>query len=117
MARFTQLKVWHQARELLKTVSAATADMRSEGDLKSQMRRAAISVASNIAEGSERGSDRDFLRFLAFANASAAEVEAQAMIAGDCDCLSAQQVASIVDRAQIVGRMLNRLMARVAGSG
>ncbi|MEK7413441.1 MAG: four helix bundle protein [Planctomycetota bacterium] len=117
MARFTHLHVWHQARELLKTVSATTADMRSEGDLKSQMRRAAISVASNIAEGSERGSDRDVLRFLAFANASAAEVEAQAMIAMDCGCLSDQQATAIIKQAQVVGRMLNRLMAYLAGSG
>lgn len=49
MAKFTNLRVWHQSRELLRLVSAATADMRAEGDLKSQMRRAAISVASNIA--------------------------------------------------------------------
>ncbi|MEK7414368.1 MAG: four helix bundle protein [Planctomycetota bacterium] len=117
MARFTNLQVWHQARQLIKMVSIMTADMRTEGDLKSQIRRAAISVASNIAEGSERGSDRDFSRFLAIANASAAEVEAQAIIAGDCGCLSDQQAASIADQARIVGRMLNRLMARLAGSG
>ena len=91
--------------------------MRGEGDLKSQMRRAAISVASNIAEGSERGSDRDFLRFLAIANASAAEVEAQAIIAADCGCLSDQRSVAIADQARIVGRMLNKLMARMAGSG
>ena len=54
MAKFTNLRVWHQSRELLRLVSAATAAMRAEGDLKSQLRRAAISVASNIAEGAER---------------------------------------------------------------
>ncbi len=117
MSRFTNLHVWHQARQLIKIVSSVTADMRTEGDLKAQMRRAAISVASNIAEGSERGSDRDFLRFLAIANASAAEVEAQAIIAGDCDCLSEQHATSIADQARVAGRMLNRLMARVGGSG
>lgn len=80
MARFNDLRVWQQARDLVRLVSLATADMRSEGDLKTQMRRAAISVASNIAEWSERGSDRDFLRFLAIARGSAAEVEGQAVI-------------------------------------
>lgn len=68
MAKFTNLRVWHQSRELLRLVSAATADMRAEGDLKSQMRRAAISVASNIAEGAERP-DREFRRFLTIVQA------------------------------------------------
>jgi hypothetical protein len=60
MARFINLNVWHQARTLLRMVSDATRTMRAEGDLKSQMRRAAISVVSNISEGSERGNDREF---------------------------------------------------------
>ncbi|MBA3684977.1 MAG: four helix bundle protein [Planctomycetes bacterium] len=114
MARFTRLEVWQQARELLRMVSLATGGMRAEGDLKSQIRRAAISIASNIAEGSEHGSDREFLRFLIIANASAAEVEAQAIIAGDIGCLDQRSADALVAKTQIVGRMLNRLMARVS---
>src|SRR5690606_24402647 len=83
MARFTKLQVWQEARVLIRQVSALTRVMISEGDLVRQVRRAAISVASNLAEGSERGSDRDFLRFVRMANASCAEVEAQATIALD----------------------------------
>ena len=113
MARFTNLHVWHEARSLLRLVSNATNDMRPEGDLKSQLRRAAISVVSNIAEGCERGSDRDFRRFLMIANASAAEVEAQATIAADIDCLDAAPSQLIVAQCQRVGRMLNRLMATI----
>jgi four helix bundle protein len=72
-----------------KTTEAACHGLQDgEGDLKSQMRRASISVASNIAEGSERGSSRELRRFLLFAQASNAEVEAQAMIAGDLGCLT-----------------------------
>ena len=117
MARFTKLNVWHQARTLLRMVSDATRSMRAEGDLKSQMRRAAISVVSNICEGSERGSDRDFRRFLAIANASAAEVETQVIIAADIDCLDRTTSDVIAEQCRYVGRMLNRLMARLEESG
>ncbi len=117
MARFSQLNVWHQARTLLRMVSEATRHMRGEGDLKTQMRRAAISAVSNIAEGSERGSDADFRRFLMIANASAAEVEAQAIIAGDIESLDEATSDSIAEQCRHVGRMLNRLMVRLDGGG
>ncbi len=116
MARFTKLNVWHQARVLLRMVSDATRTMRAEGDLKSQMRRAAISVVSNIAEGSEHGSDREFHRFLIMANASAAEIEAQVTIASDIDCLDHEIAEQIAEQCRYIGRMLNRLMARLDAS-
>lgn len=117
MARFTTLRVWHQSRVLLHLVSAATREMKAEGDLKSQLRRAAISVVSNIAEGSERGSDREFRRFLAMANASTAEVHAQVIIAGDIECLDLTCAERITDQCGVVGRMINRLMIRLDASG
>jgi four helix bundle protein len=111
MAKFTNLRVWHEARALLRLVSAATRDMRPEGDLKSQLRRAAISVVSNISEGSERGSDRDFIRFLVMARASNAEIEAQATIATDIECLDTASSQVIVAQCQVVGRMISKLVA------
>ncbi len=109
MARFTKLTVWHQARLLLRMVSSATRTMRAEGDLKSQLRRAAISVVSNIADGSEHGSDREFHRFLIMANASAAEIEAQVIIASDIDCLDQAVADQTAEQCRYVGRMLNRI--------
>ncbi|MBA3700034.1 MAG: four helix bundle protein [Planctomycetes bacterium] len=109
MAKSTNLRVWQQARELLKLVSAVTADMRAEGDLKSQMRRAAISVASNIAEGAERP-DREFCRFLTIALGSNAEVEAQVTTAGDLGLIDATTVTKLVDLTDHIGKMIRRLM-------
>ena len=117
MARFTSLRVWQQARVLLHLVSSATRGMRAEGDLKSQLRRAVISVVSNIAEGSERGSDTEFHHFLRIANASTAEVECQAIIAVDCGCLDRSRGDAITSQCRTVGRMLNRLMAVVGKDG
>jgi len=91
--------------------------MCAEGDLKSQLRRAAISVVSNIAEGSEHGSDREFHRFLIMANASNAEVLAQAMIAQDIGWLEIEVADQIIVQSGIVCRMLNRLMVAVNASG
>lgn len=117
MARFTNLRVWQEARTLLRLVSQATQNMRPEGDLKSQLRRAAISIVSNIAEGSEHRSDREFHRFLVMANASNAELLAQTMIAQDIECLEPTVADQITAQCGIVGRMLNRLMARMDASG
>lgn len=111
--RAIRLRVWQQSRELLRLVSAATADMRAEGDLKSQMRRAAISVASNIAEGAERP-DRKFFHFLTIALGSNAEVEAQATIAADLGCIDQATATRIIDCTDHIGRMINRLMQALA---
>ena len=111
MAKFTNLRVWHEARTLLQLVSQATRDMRAEGNLKSQIRCAAISVVSNISEGAQRHSDRDFVRFIDIANASNAEVHAQAIIAMDIECLSSERSQAIITQCQIVGRMLTKLAA------
>jgi four helix bundle protein len=117
VARFMKLRVWHEAREVLKLISAVTADMRSEGDLTSQMRRAALSIVSNISEGAERGSDRDFHRFLATARASASELHAQLIIAGDLGLVADAQVDDGVTRLDRLCRMLTVFMRTVAGSG
>ena len=117
MARFLSLHVWHRAREVLKTVSDATRGMRAEGDLKSQMRRAAISTVSNIAEGAERASDRDFRHFLCIADASNAEVESQAIIAADIGCMDQATSGRITAQCRVVGRMIGRLMMALDASG
>ena len=116
MAKYTNLRVWHQARALLKLVSAITADMRAEGDLKSQLRRAAISIASNIAEGADR-SDREFCRFLSIALGSNAEVEAQITIAGDLGLIDQRAIDQALGLTDHIGKMIRKLMQYMAPSG
>ena len=116
MAKHTQLRVWQRARDLMRMVSAVAAEMRSEGDLKSQLRRAAISVASNIAEGAER-SDRDFCRFLTIALGSNAEVTAQVTIAGDMGLISESKAKELINITNHIGAMIRKLVQSRQATG
>jgi four helix bundle protein len=94
---FEELEVWKRACRLAVQVYDQLRDCRDFG-LKDQMTRAAVSVASNIAEGAERDSGPDFIRFLNIAKGSAAELRTQLYIAerigllrrADCDALIAE---------------------------
>ena len=79
------LEAWQQALKLVKTIYSATSTFpKSElYGLTSQMRRAAVSIPSNIAEGSARNTTPEFLRFLYIARGSLAELETQLLIARD----------------------------------
>jgi len=76
MPRFEDLDVWQIARKLVKTVYTLTLGdgFRKDFGVVDQIRRAAVSVMSNIAEGFERDSDKDFIRFLFIARGSVGEV-------------------------------------------
>ena len=78
--------------------------------LTSQMRRAAVSVASNIAEGKGRFSDRELGQFLGVARGSVFEVETQAAIALNLHFLSSAQAEQIANRCAQVGHLLNGLL-------
>ena len=76
---FKNLKVWQKSMELVKLVYELTKSFPKEEvyGLNSQMRRAAISVASNISEGSQRTSDKEFEHFILMSRGSLAELETQ----------------------------------------
>ena len=77
--RFEDFIAWQKARELTKEIylSTRSGEFARDYGLRDQIRRAAVSIVSNIAEGFERGSDREFSQFLVVAKASCAEVRAQ----------------------------------------
>jgi len=77
--RFEDIEAWREARVLVKRIYEVTAQGRFARDfgLRDQIRRAAISTMSNIAEGFERGSNKEFVHFLYVAKASAGEVRSQ----------------------------------------
>ena len=83
--RFEEIEAWQVARELTRSVyeCSKSGSFAKDFALRDQIRRAAISVMSNIAEGFERGGNAEFIQFLSIAKGSAAEVETQLYVALD----------------------------------
>jgi four helix bundle protein len=110
---FRNLKVWQQSMRLVEEVYRATrafpADERF--GLTSQIRRACVSVASNIGEGRRRKSQRAYLYHLDVALGSQGEVEVQLEIARRIGLLAEEDFHSLHKRAEEVGKMLNGLIA------
>ncbi len=111
MQDFKCLKVWQEARRLTRSVYELTSEFpqAEEFGLKSQIRRSAISVCSNIAEGSGRRGDREFGRFLDVALGSICELECELILANDLELLSDRDVNAIVAALVVVRRMLSGL--------
>jgi four helix bundle protein len=118
MFRFEKLDVWHKAIEMsdmIYDVTRSFPDNERYG-LTSQMRRAAVSIASNIAEGSSRVSTTDFLRFIEIAYGSLMELVTQSLIAKRQGFLIEQRYAETRDRSEELSRMLSGLRASLSPS-
>jgi len=81
--RFEDMPVWQKAKELTVWIYQATGNdkLKHEFSLRDQIRRSAISISSNIAEGFERGSTKEFIQFLFIAKGSVGELRSQIIIA------------------------------------
>jgi four helix bundle protein len=108
MKDFRQLKVWEKAHHLALEVYKATATFPKEElyGLMSQLRRASVSIPTNIAEGCGRNTDADFARFLQIAMGSTSETEYEIILAFDLGFLSKGQFESLQAQAEEVKKML-----------
>jgi four helix bundle protein len=111
-ASFRELRVWQQAMELALSVYQGTSTFPKHElyGLAQQMRRAAVSVPSNIAEGKGHRSDKEFQRFLYHARGSLMELETQILLAGKLQYLSAEQSLNLQTSATQLGRSLAGLL-------
>ena len=110
--RFEDLEVWRYARLLTSTIYRMTNGPKFARDfgLRDQIRRASISIVSNIAEGFGRKSSSQLLHFLEIASGSTAEVETQLYIAFDLGYIHKAQFDETLADATRVGQMLTKLM-------
>jgi len=108
---FEKLEVWHKSIALADTVYVVTKSFPADErfGLTNQMRRAAVSVSSNIAEGCSRGSKADFSRFIEIATGSTFELVSQARIAREQSLLSAENHDRLCTSALEIVRMLTGL--------
>jgi four helix bundle protein len=105
---FRDLKVWQRAMQLAKLIYSLTQQFPREKlhGLTAQLRRAGVSIASNIAEGSGRGTRTDYRSFLRMARGSALEVQTQLLLAHDLSFGNPTQIARAEELADEVSRML-----------
>jgi four helix bundle protein len=115
MGDFRKLGTWQRAHKLALQVYQSTQGFpESERyGLMTQLRRAAVSVVSNIAEGAGRRNDRELARFLSIARGSVRELECQLLLSRDLGYIGSADWGVLDADTQEVSRMLNGLMKRV----
>jgi len=113
--RFEDLIAWQKARVLTRKVYAVTEQGKFGRDfgLRDQVRRAAVSIMSNIAEGFERGRPAEFHQFLSIAKGSCAELRTQLYVALDVGHIAQPSFDDLMSCATEVGRIIGGLRAAV----
>jgi four helix bundle protein len=118
MQRFKDLKVWERSHELVKQVYDLTRKFPPDerDGLTSQLRRAAVSVPTNIAEGAKRTHSRDYARFLNIAEASLAETHYLLLLSSDLGLIPPSVFAAREPEIEEISRMLCGLRRKVEGN-
>jgi four helix bundle protein len=110
--RFEDLDCWKDARELVKMVYDFTKKGNFEKDyeLKAQIKRSAISVMGNIAEGFHRKSNKEFMRFLDYSRASLAETLSHLYVALDQNYIDDSDLQNVKEQVEIVWKKINNFI-------
>ena len=105
--------MWQRAIELVRETYRLTGRLPTPEiyGLTAQMRRSAVSIAANIAEGHARGATRDYIRFLSIANGSLRELETYWEVTADLEFVGREELAHSIGLGVEVGKMLTRLRA------
>jgi four helix bundle protein len=111
LENYKELAVWQKARDLVKAVYQSTAAFPREElyGLTSQIRRAAVSIPANIAEGYARNSRKEYVQFVSISYGSASELETLIILAQDLGYLKFELYEGLMSDLKTVLRMLNKL--------
>ena len=115
---FEDLEVWILSRELTNKIYSVSNDSRFAKDfgLRDQIRRASVSIMSNIAEGYERGGNQEFIQFLSIAKGSCGEVRSQLYVAMDQGYIDKTECVQLIEVFKKLSIMLNHFMEYLKGS-
>ncbi|MBB1193102.1 diversity-generating retroelement protein bAvd family protein [Flavobacterium sp. SOK18b] len=113
MHRFKDLEIWKKSRFFCSKIYTVTSSFPNEEKfgLTNQLRRATVSIPSNIAEGSSRQSNKDFARFLEIAIGSAYEIETQILISSDLGFITPQDLIELTNMLEEIIKMTSRFRA------
>lgn len=113
MEVFEKLEVWQRSCRLSVRIYRALADCNDRG-FKDQITRAALSVPSNIAEGYERGSRKEYARFLRIAKGSCGELRTQLYIGREIGLIASDSAKEFVEETREIAKMLQGVVRRLA---
>ena len=111
--KFEDILAWQKARELTREVYAhsKTGVFAKDFGLKDQIQRASVSIMGNVAEGYDRGGDKEFIQFLSVSKGSCGEVKSHLYVALDQQYINSPQFNQLYNSADEVGRLLGGFMA------
>ena len=112
MGKFQDLKVWQRSKDLAVYIYKLTGKgaFAKDFSLRDQIRRAAVSIPSNIAEGDELGSNKQAIRHFYIAKGSSAEIFTQALIAQEIKYIDKESFEFIEKKRTVISSMLTRLI-------
>ena len=109
MRQFEELRIWQDARIFVSKIYTLTAESKDFG-FNDQIRRAAVSIMNNIAEGNDSGSDSLFVRFLHIAKASCSEVKSMLYLAEDFNICSKEEAQNLREESKIISAGIFKLI-------
>lgn len=110
MHQFKNLEIWKRSRYFCSKIYAVTSNFpdNEKFGITNQLRRASVSIPSNIAEGSSRASNKEFSRFLEIAIGSAYEIETQLLISSDLNFLEFETLETLLNELEEIIKMISK---------